>query len=282
MQSIAKNLKKDGKSLGLVPTMGFLHEGHSSLVRYSRAENDITIVSIFVNPTQFAPNEDFSRYPRDFERDRTLMENEAVDYIFAPEASDIYPDGFSTYVVVEKLSEVIEGEIRPAHFKGVTTVVNILFNATLADNAYFGQKDAQQATILFKMATEQCSPVKVHIKPIVREADGLALSSRNIYLSSDERRGAVVLSESLAIARDLLMNGERKSAELLRAMQVHLSIAKTGSLDYVKIVTTNNFHSTDQIETGREYFILVAYKFGKTRLIDNLYIDFRNNILNMQ
>ncbi len=282
MQSIAKNLKREGKSLGLVPTMGFLHEGHISLVRGSKAANDVTIVSIFVNPAQFAPNEDFNRYPRDLERDKKILENENVDYIFAPEAADIYPPGFSTYITVEELSNVIEGEIRPIHFKGVTTIVNILFNATLADNAYFGQKDAQQATILAKMAADQCAPIKVHIEPIVRETDGLALSSRNIYLSSEERSEAVLISQSLKIAKEFIEIGKYDCAVIIKAMQKHLSGAKTGLPDYIKIVNAKTFHSIDKIEQGGEYFILVAFKFGKTRLIDNLYIDYREEIPVMQ
>ena len=277
MQALSRSLKAEGKTLGLVPTMGFLHEGHLSLVRASKAENDITIVSIFVNPTQFAPNEDFGNYPRDFERDKTLLEAEGTDIIFNPSVDDIYPADFSTYVTAEGISHIGEGEFRPAHFKGVTTIVMILFNSTLADHSYFGQKDAQQAAILMKMVRELCIPVVVHIMPIVREADGLARSSRNIYLSERERADALVLSASLAKAKEMLVNGEHIACHIKTGLQNMIQKVPTAEPDYVRIVSAETFHEAQTIEEGKTYFVLLACRFGKARLIDNLFVDMRGH-----
>lgn len=273
MQAISRILKSEGKTLGLVPTMGFLHEGHLSLVRAAKAQNDITIVSIFVNPTQFGPNEDLSRYPRDFERDAALLEGEGVDIIFYPTPEDIYGPDFSSFITVENISALVEGEFRPTHFKGVTTVVAILFNATLADHAYFGQKDAQQATILSKMQVELCFPIEVHVMPIVREEDGLALSSRNIYLGEQERKDAVVLSQSLQHAKIMLLQGERRAATIQEELVSHINQKQTAVLDYVKVVSAGSFLDAEVLEAGKRYFVLLACRFGKARLIDNLFVD---------
>lgn len=282
MQAFSRSLKSEGKKLGLVPTMGFLHEGHISLVRAANERNDVTIVSIFVNPTQFAPNEDYGRYPRDFEHDKALLEKEGVDIIFYPTPDDIYGPNYSTYVTVEGISSVIEGEFRPTHFRGVASVVAILFNATLADNAYFGQKDAQQVTILKKMVEELCIPVTVNVMPIVREADGLALSSRNIYLGPEDRERALVLSRSLQLAKGLLESGERDANKLRQKIAALIEQKATNTPDYVKVVHADTFTDANTFESGKQYFILLACRFGKARLIDNLFVDLAGDALKVQ
>ncbi len=273
MQALSRALKAEGKTLGLVPTMGYLHEGHLSLVRASKSKNDITIVSVFVNPTQFGPNEDLGNYPRDFERDKDLLKAEGVDIIFNPSDENIYPKEFSTYVTAEGISQLGEGEFRPTHFRGVTTIVLILFNSTLADNAYFGQKDAQQAAILLKMVRELCVPITVHVMPIVRESDGLALSSRNIYLGKQERSDAVILSAALARAKEMVTAGEHITCHLRSELQNIIQKVPTAKLDYVKIVSADTFLDVQTIEEGKSYYILLACRFGKARLIDNLFVD---------
>ncbi len=268
-----RELKIQGKSIGFVPTMGYLHEGHISLVRESKLKTDITIVSIFVNPTQFAPHEDFSRYPRDLRRDSELLRNAGADVLFYPEVSEIYPEGASTFVNCETLTDTLEGEIRPGHFKGVTTVVSILFNIIQPDYAYFGQKDAQQAAVIKKMTSELGYPVHIEICPIIREKDGLAMSSRNTYLSPAEREDALVLSSSLNKAKSMIAAGVDDPEAIYKEMLVILGSVSTSDVDYVKIVSDKNFKPADKLIKGNGYYILVACRIGKTRLIDNIHIS---------
>ncbi len=253
--------------------MGYLHEGHVSLVKKSKQNCDITVVSLFVNPTQFAPNEDLINYPRDFERDKNLLEENEVDYLFAPTVEQIYPPGFKTFVEVNEITKILEGEFRPTHFKGVTTVVSILFNCVKPDFAYFGQKDAQQVTVLKQMVKDLKFDIEIGVCPIVREADGLAMSSRNVYLQNKEREDALILSKSLNLAREMIQNGERNSEKIISSMKKLLNGIPASNLDYVKIVDAESFTEIDELKTGTEYYILVACRIGKTRLIDNLLIQ---------
>lgn len=249
--------------------MGFLHEGHLSLVRKSKETCDRTIVSIFVNPTQFAPTEDLSDYPRDIERDKKLLFQENVDYIFIPSVEEIYPENYQTYVTVEHLSKKLEGEFRSTHFRGVTTIVSILFNTVIPDFAFFGQKDAQQAAVIRQMVNDLRQPIKIVVCPIVREKDGLAMSSRNIYLSEQERKDAIILHDSLQLGTDLIEKGERRVNVVLSDLNSSINEVKSATLDYLKIVEVNSFEIVDELEKGKEYYLLIACRIGKTRLIDN-------------
>lgn len=269
MQEIANGVIRAGKSIGFVPTMGFLHEGHLSLVKASKSENDITVVSIFVNPTQFGPNEDLSKYPRDFNRDENLLSENGTDYIFYPNVEEIYPNGFQTYVVQEQISSFLEGAVRPVHFRGVTTIVSILFNIVKPKRAYFGQKDAQQCAVLKRMVTDLCFDLEMKICPIVREPDGLAMSSRNVYLSKQERLDALVLSRSLKMAAGMIEKGER-DCDIIKAKAMSLlSDIPSASPDYFEIVHFDSFKIVSSLESRKSYFLLTACKIGKTRLIDN-------------
>lgn len=269
MQSISNDLIRAGKSIGFVPTMGYLHEGHLSLVKASRSENDVTVVSIFVNPTQFAPNEDLSKYPRDFIRDEGLLVSVGTDYIFYPNAEEIYPNGFQTYVVQEQIASLLEGAVRPVHFRGVTTIVSILFNIVKPNRAYFGQKDAQQCAVLKRMVTDLCFDLEMKICPIVREPDGLAMSSRNIYLSPQERVDALVLSRALGFAEAMIENGERDCVKIKLDSLLIFAGVSNASPDYFEIVDFDSFEVVTRLESGKSYFLLTACKIGKTRLIDN-------------
>src|SRR5690554_321565 len=269
MHSISRELRKRGKSIGLVPTMGYLHQGHISLIKKSKEQNDVTVVSVFVNPTQFAPNEDFNKYPRDIERDKKLLFDESVDYLFLPSENEIYPNDFQTYVEVNEISRRYEGESRPHHFKGVTTIVSILFNCVMPDTAYFGQKDAQQAAVLKQMVLDLKYDIKIVVCPIVREPDGLAMSSRNVYLSPEERKKALILHESLLYALKLIEGGETNPQRIIDNMKVMISREPTVKLDYIAIVNENGFKEPLFIEGGNEYYILIAARIGNTRLIDN-------------
>ena len=269
LQRISKKLSADGKTIGFVPTMGFLHRGHLSLVKASSEKCDITIVSIFVNPTQFAPDEDLESYPRDLERDKSLLEKENVDYLFYPSAHDIYPSGFQTFVNVADITKQLEGEFRPTHFMGVTTIVNILFNSALPDFAFFGQKDAQQAAVIKQMVKDLKMPVEIIVCPIVREPDGLAMSSRNVYLTPRERKDALVLYKSLQLAKKLIDNGEKQSSEIIKKMLNLYNQIDSAALDYIKIVDAESFKIAVDLKKGMDYYILIACKIGKTRLIDN-------------
>jgi len=256
--------------------MGYLHDGHLSLVRKSKKTCDITIVSIFVNPTQFAPSEDFENYPRDFEKDKKLLENEKVDYLFLPEVGEIYPRKFQSYVNVEHIAQKLEGEFRPTHFRGVTTVVLILFNIVQPDYAFFGQKDAQQVAVINQMVKDLKLNVDIIACPIIRESDGLALSSRNIYLSPAQRKDSLVLFRSLELAKKIISSGERRVSIVLSDMNELFSKVPSADVDYIKIVEVDSFDIVDEIVEGKEYYILIACKIGKTRLIDNIRITIQS------
>jgi len=273
MSSISKELKKQGKKIGLVPTMGYLHQGHLSLVEIAKKNVDIVVVSIFVNPTQFGPNEDFQKYPRDFDRDCELLKPYNVDYIFYPSIDDIYPKNFSTYVEETEISQVLEGKYRPTHFKGVTTIVNILFNIVKPDIAVFGQKDAQQLAIISKMVKDLMMNIEIIPAPIVRENDGLAMSSRNVYLSAEERNDALVLFKSLSYAKDLIVKGERNCDVIRNKGMEILTSVSTSNPDYFEIVEAESFKFIDRLENGKKYYLLAACRIGSTRLIDNFLIN---------
>ena len=260
--------KARGASVGLVPTMGALHEGHVSLIRAARAETGFAVVSVFVNPTQFGPHEDYSRYPRPFEQDLELCGREDVDVIFAPTPATIYPEGYRTYVEVEGLQEALCGASRPGHFRGVCTIVLKLFNIVRPDVAYFGQKDAQQVLILRKMVQDLNVEVGVRVCATVREPDGLALSSRNQYLDADQRRRAVVLSQALREAKERVLAGERDAAAVQRRLAERIAATPGATLDYAAVVSAATLQPPEQLH-GR-VLLAVAVKFGATRLIDNV------------
>jgi pantoate--beta-alanine ligase len=269
MKNIADRLHRQGKRIALVPTMGYFHEGHLSLIRKARAVGDAVVVSIFVNPTQFSPGEDFDRYPRDFERDEQLARQEGADYVFCPDVKEMYPPGYRTYVEVEELGKKLCGKSRPAHFRGVTTVVLKLFEITKADVAIFGWKDAQQFIIIRKMVRDINLGVRLIGIPIIREPDGLALSSRNVYLSSDERRDAQALSRSLRRARLMIANGIISARRIVAAMRKIIDAAGSARVDYIEIVDTERLEPVKTVQRGKT-LIAVAVFIGKTRLIDNV------------
>ena len=270
MQQLAGHYRQQGKTIGFVPTMGYLHEGHLSLMRRTRPQCDILVVSIFVNPTQFGPNEDFERYPRDFERDERLCREVGVDVVFYPTADAMYPRPYLTYVHVEKLSETMCGASRPGHFRGVTTVVTKLFNIVQPHIAVFGQKDYQQSLIIRQMVRDLNFDVEIDVAPIVREADGLAMSSRNKYLSPEERQQALVLYRSLTRAEELIREGERNVDTLLQAMQTVISEAPDARIDYIAIVDAETLEPLSTVRHNT--VIALAVYIGTTRLIDNTWI----------
>jgi len=254
-------------SLGLVPTMGYLHEGHLSLVRAARRNNDRVAVSIYVNPTQFGPHEDLAQYPRDLDRDLALLEQENTDWVLFPSDADIYPPGFSTYVEPPEPSRLWCGQSRPGHFRGVCTVISILFNLVRPSRAYFGRKDAQQAAVIRRMTQDLRFPVEIVVCPTVREPDGLALSSRNVYLSPGERQRALVLSQTLAAGVERFQAGERNARAILEQCVPLIEKTPGVRLDYLGIVDQNTFTPVETVQAGH-YFIGAIY-VGKTRLIDN-------------
>lgn len=257
-----------GKTVGFVPTMGFLHEGHLSLIREAKAENDVVVVSDFVNPTQFGPNEDFESYPRNIERDTELALSAGADVIFYPSVSEMYPPESSTYVEVEgNITRVLCGASRPTHFRGVTTVVNKLFNIVEPNKAYFGQKDAQQVAVLTKMVKDLHMDIELIICPIVREPDGLAMSSRNTYLSAEERKQAVILNQALKKAKNAFANGEKDVVKLTGIITDKINEMPLAVIDYVSILDFPSLKPIITIE--KDALAAVAVKFGKTRLIDN-------------
>ena len=260
-----KGYKLEGKSIGLVPTMGFLHEGHASLIRKARAENDIVVVSDFINPIQFGPKEDLKTYPRDLEADSKLCENIGVDFIFTPEASEMYHDR-KTFVDIEDMSNNLCGAKRPGHFRGVCTVCTKLFNITGADRAYFGQKDAQQVAIIKKVVFDLNIPIEIIPCPIVREDDGLALSSRNTYLSKEERKTALCLSKAIFKGEDLAKSGSSVS-EVLSKMKEIISSEKLARIDYISAVDLTTMEDAKDFDGDR--LVAIAVFIGKTRLIDN-------------
>lgn len=264
-REIVKAWKKEGLTVGLVPTMGFLHEGHASLIKRAREENDRVVVSVFVNPTQFGPNEDLEAYPRDFERDSTLCESIGADLIFHPEPEDIY-DSPCAYVSIEKLSDNLCGKTRPIHFRGVCTVVSKLFNIVSPDRAYFGQKDAQQLAIIKKMVKDLNFDIEIVGCPIIREEDGLAKSSRNTYLNTEERKAALCLSKSVAKGQEIIREG-MSADELLKEMKMVIEAEPMAVIDYVSAVDALTMEHVDIID--RPVLVAMAVYIGKTRLIDN-------------
>lgn len=270
MKKIVNDILKSGKSIGFVPTMGYLHKGHLSLVEAARKENDVVVVSIFVNPTQFGPNEDYNRYPRDLERDLRLLEPIGVDYVFNPSVEEMYPAMYSTYVEEVELSKYLCGASRPGHFRGVCTVVTKLFNIVKPTKAYFGQKDAQQFRVLKRMVRDLNMDVEMIEMPIVREEDGLAMSSRNVYLNPEERKEATRLYKSLLKAKELIESGERDvqkiKSEMLKILDHPLL-----KVDYVEVVDEETLRPVEKID--RKVIVALAVFVGKARLIDNMIFE---------
>jgi pantoate--beta-alanine ligase len=267
MKAAVKAVKSRGETICLVPTMGYLHKGHTDLMRMGRKLADHLFISIFVNPTQFAPNEDLARYPRDFERDRALCEEVGVECIFHPSPEEMYPAGYATYVNVEGITQTLCGRSRPTHFRGVTTVVAKLFNICEPDVAVFGEKDYQQLAVIRRMVRDLDMGVRIVAHPTVREDDGLAMSSRNAYLSADHRTGALVLSRALAHAADIVIEGERDASKVRKAASAMIASTPGAIIDYVEIVHPDTLQSIDVIDGSA--VMALAVKFGTTRLIDN-------------
>jgi pantoate--beta-alanine ligase len=271
MKAAVRGERNAGRTIGFVPTMGALHEGHLSLVRASRSRADATVVSIFVNPKQFGPQEDFGRYPRDPAGDAALLEGEGTDFLFTPPAEEMYPSGFRTAVEVEGLQDKLCGRTRPGHFRGVCTIVLKLFQIVRPDVAFFGQKDAQQALILKKMSRDLDLDVVLDIRPIVRESDGLAMSSRNKYLSAAERTAALVLSRGLAETAVAIRGGERRSAVLIEHLTETIRREQAARIDYIEIVDAETLEPAPDAGEGR--LVALAAQFGRTRLIDNMIVS---------
>lgn len=270
--SIARKLRRENKTVGFVPTMGALHEGHIALVQKARQMSDVVIVSIFVNPEQFGPGEDFDRYPRDLTADAAMLSEFEVDYVFAPETEEIYGPGFSTYVYVEGLTETLEGASRPGHFRGVATVVTILFNTIRPDLAFFGSKDAQQVGVIKKLNKDLGYDTEIVVVSTVREESGLAMSSRNSLLSSEEREKAAIIYQALCKAKAAFKNGERNASELAQIVEEKISSEPAAKIDYVAVVNNDDLEPIEKIE-DREILIAVAVRFGKVRLIDNVVLN---------
>lgn len=268
VKDIVKEWKKEGLSIGFVPTMGYLHEGHGSLITKARENNDRVVVSIFVNPMQFGENEDLDSYPRDIDKDSAYVEKLGGDLIFNPEPSEMYNDGFCSYVDMSVLTEELCGLSRPVHFRGVCTVVNKLFNIVQPDRAYFGQKDAQQLAIIKRMVKDLNMNLEIIGCPIVREEDGLAKSSRNTYLNPEERKAALVLNKSLKLGKELLDSGCRDANEVRKVIIENIEKEPLAKIDYVKVVDGLTMQQVDKIE--KEVLVAIAVYIGKTRLIDNI------------
>lgn len=268
MQTITSKLKRQGTSIGYVPTMGFLHEGHLTLLRKARQENEIVVLSIFVNPLQFGPNEDYAAYPRDFARDRSLAESEKVDYLFYPDEKEMYPAPPSVTVVAHQRTDVLCGKSRPGHFNGVVTVLSKLFNIIMPTRAYFGMKDAQQVSVVDGLIKDFNYPIELHTAEIVREPDGLAKSSRNVKLNQAERQEAVYLFQSLQLARQMIQDGERNPARIIESIRQMVETNTSGEIDYVEIYRYPELQKLDRL-TGR-IIIALAVKFSSVRLIDNI------------
>ncbi len=271
MKEYARGARAEGRVIGLVPTMGALHEGHTALVKRARQECSRVIASVFVNPKQFGPQEDYKKYPRDLEKDAEKLAAAGVDALFAPEAADVYPDGFRTYVNVEGISERLEGRSRPGHFRGVSTVVLKLFEIVQPHFAYFGRKDAQQVRIITEMVYDLNLDAEIVVCPVIREADGLALSSRNAYLTAEERKAATVLHRALAAARDDLVAGVRDALQLQTGMRRILEAEPLAQVDYAEIVSAETFEPV--VRVARSCYAVLAVFIGKTRLIDNLLVE---------
>jgi pantoate--beta-alanine ligase len=271
MKEYARGARAEGRVIGLVPTMGALHEGHTALVKRARQECSRVIASVFVNPKQFGPKEDYQKYPRDLDKDAEKLAAVGVDALFAPEAADVYPDGFRTYVNVEGISERLEGRSRPGHFRGVSTVVLKLFEIVQPHFAYFGRKDAQQVRIIGEMARDLNLDAEIVVCPVVREADGLALSSRNAYLSVEERKAATVLHRALVAVRNELSAGVRDAMQLQTVMRRIIEAEPLANVDYAEIVSADTFEPV--VRVARPSYAVLAVFIGKTRLIDNLLIE---------
>jgi pantoate--beta-alanine ligase len=267
MKSLRRNIRG---TLGFVPTMGYLHEGHISLVQQSVKDNDTTAVSIYVNPTQFGPNEDFQAYPRDLERDLKLLEKAHTDIVFFPSNTEMYPDDYCTWIDVEKITARLEGEIRPGHFRGVATIVTKLFNIVQPDKAYFGQKDAQQALVIQRMTKDLNMNLDVIIMPTLREKDGLAMSSRNTYLNPEERKTATILYKALSLAIQLKEQGENGTADIKNKMERLIITEPLAKIEYISIADTQTLEELSSL--APRSLISMAVRIGKTRLIDNLII----------
>lgn len=270
IRAIVKEWRRQGLSVGLVPTMGFLHEGHQSLIAKSAAQNDRTVVSVFVNPIQFGPNEDLESYPRDIERDKAAVEAAGGDIIFHPEPSEMYPPHFTSFVDTTETTELLCGAVRPIHFRGVCTVVGKLFNIVRPDRAYFGQKDAQQLATIRRFVRDLNFGIEIVPCPIVREADGLAKSSRNTYLSPAERQAALILSKSLKLGKEAIENGEKDAKKVIEIIKANLATEPLARIDYVEVVDFENIQRVDTI--SGETLVAIAVYIGKTRLIDNFII----------
>ncbi len=274
MNSVARKLRREeDKTIGLVPTMGALHEGHLSLVREARRMCDVVVVSVFVNPAQFGPGEDFERYPRDLTNDTTKLADYNVDYIFAPAVEEIYQKGFSTYVTVEGLSEPMEGVARPGHFRGVATVLTVLFNSIRPDFAFFGQKDAQQTLVVRRLVKDLAFDIEVVVLPTVREQSGLALSSRNAYLVEEDRRAAPVLYRALSQAKEVYKEGERNAKRLAETVRAQVEAEPRARLEYVSVVDADTMEKLERIPEDRPVLIALAARLGNTRLIYNIIIQ---------
>lgn len=262
-----KEWKNQGLTVGLVPTMGYLHEGHQSLIKKAVEENDRVVVSVFVNPIQFAPNEDLETYPRDLEADERLCDSTGADLIFHPTPDEMYPDGFSTHIQMDNLTKELCGKTRPTHFGGVCTVVGKLFNIIQPDKAYFGQKDAQQLAIIKRMVRDLNFDIEIVGCPIIREPDGLAKSSRNTYLNADERKAALILSKAIKLGEELVADGERNAQTVIKAMTDKINTEPLARIDYVNVVDALSIEPLDVVKG--EVLVAIAVYIGKTRLIDN-------------
>lgn len=269
-RELVNNWKKEGKTIGLVPTMGYLHEGHASLIRRCREENDIVVVSDFVNPTQFGPNEDLEAYPRDFDRDSALCESIGADLIFCPSPAEMYHDPHA-FVSIDTLSDTLCGKTRPIHFKGVCTVVSKLFNIVKPDRAYFGQKDAQQLAIIRRMVRDLNMDIEIVGCPIVREEDGLAKSSRNTYLNEEERKAALILSKAVFLGKKMVEDGEASAAAVKEAMIKKIESEPMAKIDYVEAVDGLSMQPVEEIKAP--VLVAMAVYIGKTRLIDNFIVE---------
>jgi pantoate--beta-alanine ligase len=271
LREFVTKTKRAGKTIGFVPTMGALHDGHLSLARLSKSESDITVVSIFVNPTQFGPNEDFAKYPRTIDSDSAMLESAGIDVLFLPDKEVMYPSDSSTVVVVNQVTDEFEGAIRPGHFQGVSTVVALLFNIVTPDIAYFGQKDAQQVAVIKKMVRDLRFPLRIVVGETVRETDGLAMSSRNRYLSPQEREKSLELSRTLFLIKDLIAGGASFEEALTEGKKL---LEKTGeiSLEYLDLVDSETFTRARSFKGSESITAVIAAKIGKTRLIDNVVI----------
>ena len=270
MQLTADTLRREGKRIAVVPTMGALHEGHLSLIRLARKHADVVVTTVFVNPLQFGPGEDFGRYPRPLPNDIMAAADAGAEYVFAPSVGEMYPEGFQTSVHVEQLTARLEGAVRPGHFRGVTTIVAKLFTAVKPHVAVFGQKDAQQLAVIKRMTVDLGFHVDIVVGQTVRERDGLAMSSRNVYLTESQRKEAPVLYQALSLARDRIQQGEFRRATLVEEMRAVISGRSSASIDYLSVADAVTLEEVDQLTPGKDVLISLAARFGTTRLIDNI------------